>query len=104
MPVQTRKRLSANTILSILLLIVFVFLLFFGVSLVRTKLLQNVQVMGTSLAQSYAAEEEMHIATFRNFMELGVQYVEELTTSGAGQDEIQQWLHSYFDKLASIIG
>lgn len=41
MPVQTRKRLSANTILSILLLIVFVLLLYFGVSLVRTKLLQN---------------------------------------------------------------
>lgn len=104
MPVQTRKRLSANTVLSILLLIVFVLLLYFGISLVRTKLLQNTQVLGTSLAQSYAAEEEMHIATFRNFLELGVQYVEELTTTGAEEEEIQQWLHSYFSKLALIIG
>ena len=46
----------------------------------------------------------MHIATFRNFLELGVQYVEELTTTGAEEEEIQQWLHSYFSKLALIIG
>lgn len=57
-----------------------------------------------SLAESYAAEEELHVATFSNFLELGTQYVEELSGSGAGAAELQAWLHSYFAKITAIVG
>ena len=97
-------KLSVNTALSILLLAVFVLLLYFGVSMVQTKLLQNTQNMGMSLARSYAAEEEMKITTFRNFMALGTQYVEEIFRSGGDASEIQTWLHGYFGKLTALLG
>ena len=70
------KRLSINTAMSILLMVACVSMLLFGVALVRTKLLQNTQDLGMSLAESYAAEEELHVAAFRNFLELGSQYVD----------------------------
>lgn len=98
------KRGSINTALSILLMIACVSMLIFGVILVRAKLLQNTQDLGMSLAESYAAEEELRVATFRNFLDLGCQYVEEMSRSGAETEELQQWLHSYFTKITSIVG
>lgn len=98
------KKVSINTALSILLIVVCMSLLIFGVFLVRTKLLQNTQDLGMSLAESYAAEEELRVATFRNFLDLGCQYVEEMNRSGAEAEELQQWLHSYFSKITSIVG
>lgn len=98
------KRGSINTALSILLMIACVSMLIFGVILVRTKLLQNTQDLGISLAESYAAEEELRVATFRNFLDLGSQYVEEMSRAGAETEELQQWLHSYFTKITSIVG
>ena len=98
------KRGSINTVLSILLMVACVSMLIFGVILVRAKLLQNTQDLGMSLAESYAAEEELQVATFRNVLELGSQYVEELSSSGADTEEIQTWLHSYFAKITAIVG
>ena len=102
--VNSGKRGSINTVLSILLMVACVSMLIFGVILVRAKLLQNTQDLGMSLAESYAAEEELHVATFSNFLELGTQYVEELSGSGAGAAELQAWLHSYFAKITAIVG
>lgn len=101
---KIKKKVSLNTGLSLLLLVVFLALLAMGVSLVRTKLLQNTQDMGMSLAQSCAAEEEMHTQTFQQFLELGSQYVEEMWQRGDSSQDIQQWLHDYFEKLTSIVG
>ena len=84
-----RSKISLNTGLSILLLLVFVTLLVLSISLVRTKMLQNIQSLGMSLARSYASEEEMHILSFRNFMDLGVQYVEEIALEDGSPEEIQ---------------
>ena len=102
--VNSGKRGSINTVLSILLMVACVSMLIFGVILVRAKLLQNTQDLGMSLAESYAAEEELQVTTFRNFLELGSQYVEELNSSGADTEEIQTWLHSYFAKITAIVG
>ena len=99
-----KTKVSGNTALSILLLIVFVLLLSLSISLVRTKLLQNTQDLGMSLAQSYGAEEEMHIASFRNFLNLGAQYVEELSQEEENSQAIQNWLSSYFSKLTVLLG
>ena len=91
--VKEGKRLSVNTALSILLLAACISMLLLGISLVRTKLLQNTQDLGMSLAESYAAEEENHVATFSNFLELGAQYVEELSQSGVPGLFLQARLH-----------
>lgn len=55
-----RLQLSVNTVLSILLLSVFVALLALSISLVRSKILQNAHNLGMSLAHSYSTEEEGH--------------------------------------------
>lgn len=102
--VNSGKRGSINTVLSILLMVACVSMLIFGVILVRAKLLQNTQDLGMSLAESYGAEEKLQVTTFRNFLELGSQYVEELSSSGADTEEIQTWLHSYFAKITAIVG
>lgn len=99
-----KKNLSPNTIMSLLLLVVFSALLGMGVLLVRTKLLQNTQNLGMSLAQSYGAEEEMYLERYRQYLELGSAYVEDLWQQGESADEIQQWLHDYFQKLIAIVG
>ncbi len=98
------KRLSVNTALSILLIAACVSMLLFGISQVRVKLLQNTQDLGMSLAESYAAEEEVHVSTFTNLLELGTQYVEEINGAGAASGELQQWLHGYFSKITAIVG
>ena len=99
-----RSTLSINSSLGLLLLLAFVLTFSLGISLVRAKLLQNAHSMGMSLAQSYATEEETRIASFRNFMDLGIQYVEEISLQGGSPDEMQEWLHSYFAKLTVILG
>lgn len=99
-----KKNLSPNTIMSLLLLVVFSALLGMGVLLVRTKLLQNTQNLGMSLAQSYGAEEEMYLERYRQYLELGSAYVEDMWQQGESADEIQQWLHDYFQKLIDIMG
>ncbi len=102
---KTRKtRLSTNTVLSILLLIVFVALLTLSVTLVRSKILQNARSLGMSLAHSYAAEEEGHLNSFRGFLELGGQYLEEMIAEQKSTQEIHDWLRGYFEKMTNIVG
>ncbi len=101
---KMKKSISLNTLLSMLLLVVFLALLVMAVSLVRQKLLQNTQDLGMSLAQSYGAEEEMYIKSFRQYLELGSEHVEEMWQEGASPEEIQLWLHDYFRKLITIVG
>ena len=104
-PMKTiKKTLSPNTIMSLLLLAVFSALLVMGVFLVRTKLLQNTQNLGMSLAQSYGTEEELYLERYRQYLELGGAYVEEMWQQGDSIDEIQYWLHDYFQKLTAVVG
>lgn len=56
-----------------------------------------------SLAKSYADEEKMNIQSFRNMLELGAEYVDELHAAGE-QDSMQNWLQGYFKKLSVILG
>ena len=101
---RRNSRLSANTGLSIVLLALFVILLTMSIFLVRTKLLQNTQNLGMSLAESIAAEEESHLVAFRTFLEMGAQYLDEISEEGGTADDLQQWLSDYFIKLTHIVG
>ena len=75
-----------------------------SVVLVRTKLLQNTQDLGMSLAESIAAEEESSLVTFRTFLELGAQYLDQISENGGTSDDLQQWLSGYFVNLTHIVG
>lgn len=86
--------------LSFSILVVVSVLIAVSIFLVRTKLLQNMQNLGMSLAKSYANEEEVYIQSFRNLMDLGNEYVDELES----QEEIQNWLEEYLKKVSVIAG
>lgn len=55
---KEKQRLNVSAKLGIALAVVMCLLIAWGVMLVRDKLLLNADEMGTSLAASYAAEEE----------------------------------------------
>lgn len=98
-----KQKRPVSNFLNILVIIVVLITLVVGILMVRNKLLQNAQEMGMSLAQSYANEEETHLATISNMLELGAQYVDQLYESGDTQ-RIQQWLEDYFTKTSKILG
>lgn len=68
-----------STVLSGVILLVVATMLTVGVLLVRTKLLQNAQDMGTALARSYAMEEETNIKSLEKNVRLASQYVDEFS-------------------------
>lgn len=92
-----------TNLLNILVLIIVFVTLLFSILLVREKLLQNTQDLGMALAQSYASEEETHISAFKDVLDLGTQYVDELY-AGGNISEIQQWIQDYLKKISSILG
>lgn len=94
--------ISSNTALSMLILALVAVLILFSVFLVRVKLLENTQNLGMALAKSYAVEEEMHLDSFRQLINLAAQYVNEFD-SGKG-DQVQDWLNGYFSKLTAVLG
>lgn len=92
-----------NNLLNIFILVVVLVTIVLSILLVRQKLLQNTQELGMSLAKSYASEEELYISSFRDMLNLGVQYVDELYVSGDTED-IQSWLQDYFEKISTVLG
>ena len=92
-----------NNFLNIVVLIIVLITLLFSIQLVRKKLLQNTQDLGMSLAQSYANQEEMYLESFRNFLELGAKYIDDLYEEG-NTEKIQPWLKEYFEKISVILG
>ena len=89
--------------LNIAILIAFSVMIFWGIFLVRDKLLQNSHEMGTYLARSYATEEENRISIYKMLMNLGGGYFEEKISSGADSEELQQWLADYFRHLSTVL-
>ena len=87
--------ISSNTALSLLMLVLVAVLLLFSISLVRIKLLENTQNLGMALAKSYAVEEEMHLDSFRQIMNLAAQYVDEIDSESGNTRRL------YLDKRGS---
>ena len=89
--------------LNIAILIAFSAMIFWGIFLVRDKLLHNSYEMGTRLAQSYATEEENRISVYEMLLTLGSSYIEEKIASDASDQELQQWLADYLNHLNNIL-
>lgn len=100
---KNKWKFHKRNIISIFILITVLVTLSFSILLVKQKLLQNTQSLGMSLAKSFANEEETQIDAYRNILNLGTQYVDELYISG-NTGYIQKWLQNYFQKISVIMG
>ena len=97
-------RRKNHLVVSVLLLVVTAALLGTAILLVRTKLLQNTQNLGSALARSYALEEELLLDNMEKNVMLASQYIEELQSNETDLDEMQHWIQGYFSKLINILG
>ena len=88
---------------SIFFLLVFAVLTVYGLYIMRERLLQNAQQLGTSLTQNYAAEEQTHITTYGAMVSLGTQYLDQMTMAGTDEDTIQQWLAGFFTNVSHVL-
>ena len=93
----------SNAVLSGLLLVFVAMLLMYSITLVRTKLLQNAQNLGSSLVKSYAIEEESHLQSLKQDALMISQYLEDILSRGGNSSEIQGWLVRYFEKIAELM-
>ena len=97
-------RRKNHLVVSVLLLVVTAALLGTAILLVRTRLLQNTQNLGSALARSYALEEELLLDNMEKNVMLASQYIEELQSNETDLDEMQHWIRGYFSKLINILG
>ena len=97
-------RRKNHLVVSVLLLVVTAALLGTAILLVRTRLLQNTQNLGSALARSYALEEQLLLDNMEKNVMLASQYIEELQSNETDLDEMQHWIRGYFSKLINILG
>ena len=96
--------IERKNILSILLLVFVSALMLSSIFLVRHKLLENAQRLGTALVHSYSVEEEVTLDYLETNLQLAAQFVDEIIDGGGGTEDTQRWLESYFSKSASTVG
>lgn len=90
--------ISALTIFSVILIIVT------SIFFVRTKILQNVQTLGTSLTKSFAYEEEAQIRMFRSFLNIGSQYANDIINQDGTEEDLRRWMLDYYKKVINLFG
>ena len=74
----------------------FAVLTVFSLYVMREQLLQNAQQLGSSLTKNYAAAEQSQIDTYSTMMELGTEYLDQLTVDQVDEQEIQSWSQDFF--------
>ena len=92
-----RNKISLNARINIIILIIFTVLASFSIIIQRAKLLENAQSTGMALARSYSVEEQQNITAYETLIELGTQYIDSQTVSGAEYSDIQEWITTFFD-------
>lgn len=101
---KTKPRSTLHHLwLNVLFLLFFAILTIFSLYMIREKLLQNAQQFGTSLTQNYAAEEQNHIDTYSAVMQLGTQYLDQMTENHASEQQIQAWIQDFFRKMPQVL-
>lgn len=101
---KAKNRTSLHILwLNIVFLLFFAMLTIFSLYMMRERLLQNAQQFGTSLTQNYAAEEQNHIDIYRAVMNLGTQYLEQMTENNASAQQVQAWIKDFFSKMPQVL-
>lgn len=98
-----KNKLIPNTWFNFIILIIFVILSIFCVDMIRTKLLQNAQEMGTYLTQNYSVEEQNNIILYQTLMNLSTQYIDEQISKNHSLNQIQTCVYEIFDNVGKVL-
>ncbi len=97
------KKMDLPAKLGLALMLTVAFMVFWGILLVRDKMLQNARDMGTSLAQSYAEKEQNRIQMYKMLIYLGAKHLDTLEEEG-DPEKIREWLGTYDKDLEDMLG
>ena len=101
---KRKNHVRIMTALGTVLAVVMALLITWCVFLVRDKLLLNADRMGTSLATTYAAEEENRFSVYSYFLALSAVYLNNMVDDGSSEEAMSQWLGNYSDNIDRILG
>lgn len=101
---KRKNHVRIMTALGVILAVVMALLITWCVFLVRDKLLLNADRMGTSLATTYAAEEENRFSVYSYFLALSAIYLNNMVDDGSSEEAMNQWLGDYSDNIDRILG
>lgn len=101
---KRKNHVRIMTALGTVLAVVMALLITWCVFLVRDKLLLNADRMGTSLATTYAAEEENRFSVYSYFLALSAVYLNNMVDDGSSEEAMSQWLGDYSDNIDRILG
>ncbi len=97
---RTRTKIALGAALAVVMALLIAWCVF----LVRDKLLLNADRMGTTLATTYAAEEENRFSVYTYFLGLGYTYLDDMVKSGTTEDKVSEWLDGYSSHITEILG
>lgn len=100
----TKKRVLHNNIRSIITISVVSVLVIIGLYGTYKTLLDNASDMGLELVQSYVADEERNIATYKTVISLGLSYLEELEASYTDMEDIKARMVDFIDDARVSVG
>lgn len=72
--------------------------------IVYYALLENAQDMGQQIAYDYFADEERNLDVYKNIIQLGSQYIDDMEKRGEDSKAISEWVRDYLDKTKTITG
>ena len=87
---------------NLLMMALFLVLSIVGMDILQRSLLANSQETGMSLAQSFSVEEERNIFAYETLMELESEYLESYLQEGASEEELQEWISSFYQNVNSV--
>ena len=99
-----RRVLNISLALNIAISVVFTILLVFSIFLVRNRILQNTEQMATSLAKSYAQEEENRLDQYEAFLNFAGGYIKGNPDIASEPASLRSWFRMYSDSLSESIG
>ena len=83
---------------------IFLLLFVLGFYMTQRVLLDNAQELGNELASRYAEEELQNLRAEELLLTLGTETLAEQAEAGAGQQELEQWAHGFFQKVLEAEG
>ena len=72
--------------------------------ILQSELLKNAQQTGSTLARSYALEDERSTAAYEALLRTGAASLERMSGEGAGHAEIRSWLIGFFEDIRAMTG
>lgn len=88
-------------------IVLFLFILglsFLIMQLIRQMLMEEAWKLGKETVNSYSGEEEQNLETYRNLIDVGAAYMEELVSQEKDEEVIRKWLADYYKILTDAVG